>query len=312
MIFGKGKYQYRLVEGWGTCSATREMGDVCGVNVDNKDRVYVFNRSENPVMVFTPDGKMISFIGKGFFTAIHHGFVDSEGSIYCADYEDHTVIKMDIRGRKLFELGKKGCASDTGYLRLPEVYPSLATIKKGGGPFNRPTGVAFSSSGDMFVSDGYGNARIHKFDSQGNLLFSWGEPGDDPGQFRLPHGIFADTMDRLWVADRENDRLQVFDKEGRFLYQWLQIGRPTDVIVDREGTVYVTELARRISIYDPERVLLARWGSQGDDRKSALFLAPHSVAVDSRGDIYVGEVPFINEGIKRGPNAIKKFVRISS
>jgi len=311
MIFGAGKHKYQLVESWAKCPDTYDMGDVCGVSVDLNDRVYVFNRSDNPVMVFAPNGKLTSSIARGYFTAIHHGFVDSEGSIYCADYEDHTVIKIDIQGQKLLELGKKGHASDTGYVRLSEVYPSLATIREGGDPFNRPTGVALSSSGDIFVSDGYGNARIHKFNSQGKLLLSWGEPGDDPGQFRLPHGIFADKLDRLWVADRENDRIQVFDKEGRFLFQWLQLGRPTDVIIDREGTVYITELARRISIYDPEGNLLARWGSQGDDRKSALFLAPHSVAVDSKGDIYVGEVPFINEGIKRGSSAIKKFTKIS-
>lgn len=310
MIYGTGRYKYRLVESWAKCTAIHDIGDICGVSVDREDRVYVFNRSDNPVMMFTPDGELISSIGKGYFTAIHHGFVDSDGTIYCADYEDHTVTIMDAKGRKLLEIGKKGVPSDTGYLRLPEVYPSLATIRKGGEPFNRPTGIGLSSSGDIFVSDGYGNARIHKFDSKGKLLLSWGEPGDDPGQFRLPHGIFVDKLDRVWVADRENDRIQVFDKEGKFVFQLLQLARPTDVIIDKQGAVYITELARRISIYDAERNLLSRWGSQGDDRSSAIFLAPHSVAVDSIGNIYVGEVPFINEGVKRGSKGIKKFIKI--
>jgi DNA-binding beta-propeller fold protein YncE len=140
-------------------------------------------------------------------------------------------------------IGTKDKPSDTGYREVPNLFERISSITKGGEPFNRPTGVALSSTGAIYVADGYANARVHKFSSDGRLLFSWGEPGPGPGQFRLPHSIFIDKRDRIWVADRENSRIQIFDDKGNFLTQWTDhLIRPTDVFIDEDETVYVSTM----------------------------------------------------------------------
>ena len=170
-----------------------------------------------------------------------------------------------------------------------------------------------TASGEMYVSDGYGNARVHKLSPDGKLLFSWGEPGYLPGQFRLPHYICLDNQERVWIADRENSRLQIFDANGKFLDQWEDFIRPTDVKIDKNNTVYVTELCQRVSILSLDGKVLTRFGNQrGKDLNTALFLAPHTVAIDSRGDIYVGEVSWswTKRTLDRGARVIQKFARI--
>ncbi|MBL7127069.1 MAG: 6-bladed beta-propeller, partial [Dehalococcoidales bacterium] len=191
---------------------------------------------------------------------------------------------------------------------------SLNTITKGGPPFNRPTGVAVAESGNIYVADGYGNARVHKFTSDGKLLLSWGGPGYGPSEFRLPHDIFVDKQERVWVPDRENSRIQIFDSNGKFLDQWENIFRPTDVHIDDDGVVYVSELSLRVSIFSPDGEVLARWSTQeGANLDNALFVAPHTIALDSRGDIYTGDVSWTsnNRHLDRGSNVLRKFVRKS-
>jgi len=212
-------------------------------------------------------------------------------------------------GKLLLTLGKEGRPSDTGYGKKPEFLASLATITRGGPPFNRPTGVALSSLGEIYVSDGYGNARVHKFAPDGTFLFSWGEPGYAPGQFRLPHSIWLDKRARVWVVDRENDRIQIFNARGEFLSQWTGFSRPTGICMDSEETVYVSELNKRVSILTSGGKLLARWGSEGEDKDTALFTAPHAIAVDSRGDLYVGEVSMAAAKVDRGARTVQKFTR---
>jgi DNA-binding beta-propeller fold protein YncE len=206
-------------------------------------------------------------------------------------------------------LGDAGRPSDTGYAQKSNMYESLATIIRGGPPFNRPTGVDVNSAGEIYVSDGYGNARVHKFSPQGELLFSWGEPGTGPGQFRLPHSIWVDKEERVWVTDWQNNRIQIFDAQGRFLTQWTDLAGPSDVCIDDEETVYVSEEERRLSIFSIDGKLLGRWDSQGEADETALFIAPHAVAVDSRGDLYVGEVSKTFAGVDKGLRTLQKFAR---
>jgi len=168
--------------------------------------------------------------------------------------------------------------------------------------------------GTIYVVDGYGNARVHKFAPDGKLLLSWGGPGYRQSEFRLPHDIFVDKQERVWVPDRENSRIQIFDSNGKFLDQWENVLRPTDVYIDNDGVVFVSELCLRFSIFSPDGELLARWGTQpGETLENAVFIAPHSVTLDSRGDIYVGEVAWTsyNRHIDRGANVLRKFVRKS-
>ena len=208
-------------------------------------------------------------------------------------------------------MGIEGRASDTGYRAARDFFDGLGSISRGAPPFNRPTGVALSSSGDIYVSDGYGNARVHKFSPEGELLLSWGEPGPAPGQFRLPHFIRVDKNDRVWVADRENSRLQIFNANGEFITQWTDLIRPTDMCIDGNDIVYVTELCLRISIFSYDGTLLARWGNEQHPVDAPLFIAPHTVAVDSRGDIYIGEVSMAHSKTDRGPSTIQKFALCS-
>jgi DNA-binding beta-propeller fold protein YncE len=305
--YGSGQYSYELVEGWAKLPQDKSFGDVCGMAIDPQDRVYVLNRSKDPIMIFDREGTFLSSWGMGYFGRAHGSCIGPDGSIYCTDDIQHTVTKFDAAGHVLMMLGTKNQPSDTGYRQVADLFERLASITRGGPPFNRPTGVALSSEGNIFVSDGYGNARVHKFSPDGTLLLSWGGPGAAQGQFRLPHSIRVDRDDRVWVADRENSRLQIFDENGEFLVDWIDLFRPTDLCIDADDVVYVSELCRRISVFTIEGALLARWGNEGHEVNDPLFVAPHGIAVDSYGDLYVGEVAMTSAKIDRGSRTIQKF-----
>jgi len=308
MFYGAGKYRYELIGGWMKCPEEWPFIDIPMIDIDSQDRVYVLNRGAHPVMIFDREGNLLTSWGEGLFKSAHDICVDPDGSVYCTDDGNHTVRKFTPEGKLLLTLGSKNQPSDTGYVGQGGMGKRVA-VKRGGPPFNRPTGVALSSSGEIYVSDGYGNARVHKFSPEGNLLFSWGEPGNAPGQFNLPHSVRVDKQERVWVTDRENNRIQIFDARGEFLEQWTDLIRPTDIFIDDEETVYVSEMGRRVSIFTMDGELLARWGSQGQNKETDLFVAPHSIAVDSRGDLYVGEASFALIKIDRGSRTLQKFTR---
>ena len=309
MFYGDGNHRYELVDGWAKLPEGWSFKDVAGLSIDSQDRVYILNRSDHPVMVFDPDGNLLTSWGEGFFNRAHGSCISAEDTVYCTDDGNHTVSKFAPQGKLLQVLGTEGQHSDTGYRPKPSLTESLATIERGGPPFNRPTGVALSSSGEIYVSDGYGNARVHKFSPDGVLLVSWGEPGTAPSQFRLPHSVWVDKRGRVWVTDRENNRIQIFNGRGEFLDQWTDLLRPTDVFIDDEETVYVSELGLRVSLFTIDGQLLSRWGCHTRDKETDLFVAPHTIAVDSHGDIYVGEVAATFAGVDRGLRTVQKFGR---
>jgi len=312
--FGTGSHRYELVEGWAKLPEGWSFPDVGGLSVDAKDRVYVFNRSPHPVMVFDSSGSLVASWGEGDFNRPHGVRVYGE-SVYCTDDSNHLVRKFTLQGELLMTLGHKDRPSRTGYVEQPDLLASLDTIKRGGPPFNRPTGVALSSAGDIYVSDGYGNARVHKFSPGGKLLLSWGEPGRATGQFRLPHNVWVDKLDHIWVPDRENSRIQIFDPNGKFLTQWTDVVRPTDVFIDDAQVVYIPEIGHvagagpRVSLFTVDGRVVTRWGCQPKDHANDLFVSPHAITVDSHGDIYVGEVAFTHAGIDRGSRVVQKFAR---
>ncbi len=309
MSYGRGKYTYELVDGWAKCPEGCSFSDVVGLSIDSQDRVYVLNRGAHKVMVFDREGNLLTSWREGLFKSVHGIHIGPDGSIYFADAGNHTVSKFTPEGKLLLVLGNKDQPSDTGYTQKSASFTeTLATIKRGGPPFNRPTDIALSSSGEIYVSDGYGNARVHKFSPDGTLLLSWGEPGDAPGQFRLPHCLCVDKQGRVWVADRENHRIQIFDARGEFLEQWTDFQLPHAVFIDNEETVYIAELPR-VSIFSIDGNLLARWGSEGQNKETDLFVAPHCIAVDSHGDLYVGEVSMTYAKIDRGARTVQKFAR---
>jgi DNA-binding beta-propeller fold protein YncE len=306
-VYGEGKYTYELAQEWAKLPAGWSFVDACGLSVDAQDRVYVLTRSPHPIMVFDRDGNLLTSWGEGFFHHAHGSCVSPEGKVYSTDDSRHIVARFTPQGDLIQVLGTIDHPSDTGYSQQKGTPASLATIKRGGPPFNRPTGVGLSPSGEVYVSDGYGNARVHKFSPGGTLLQSWGEPGEGPGQFRLPHSVWIDDKERVWVTDRENNRIQIFNTSGKFLSQWTGLSRPTALDIDGDGTVFVSELNQRVSIFSNEGALLARWGGTEEDKD--LFIAPHSIAVDSRGDLYVGEVSMTIGKVDRGANVVRKFIR---
>jgi DNA-binding beta-propeller fold protein YncE len=192
--------------------------------------------------------------------------------------------------------------------------PNQPSPRWSGLPFSRPTQSAVSyRTGKIYISDGYANARVHRHSPDGRLELSWGEPGIDPGQFMIPHNIAIDPQDNVYVADREAHRVQVFDGEGRLQAIWNNIHRPCGLTVGPDGNVYIGELngvglvedcpgyGHRIEVFSPEGRLLARFGDPDEGEEPGRFIAPHGIAVDSRGDIYVGEVSYTIRGRRLNP-----------
>jgi DNA-binding beta-propeller fold protein YncE len=301
--------------------------DVAGVSVDARDRVYLITRGEQRVIVYEPDGSFVRAWGEDVFTPRTHGLtVAPDGAVYTVDDGDHTVRRFSPEGELQLTLGRPGVPSETGYDGK-----NVASITHSGPPFNRPTNVAVAPSGELYVSDGYGNARVHRFSADGELMQSWGDPGTGEGQFEIPHGIGVVLDGRVLVCDRENDRIQVFSPDGAYLDQWRDVQRPTQVFVTGDGLVYVAELwwrvgqrsfaqgeitshhYGRVSVLDAQdgRVL-ARVGG-GEPGSPGNFTAPHSLAVDSRGDLYVAEVTYTFAGsaglVGAETPAFQKFAR---
>lgn len=285
MAFGAGKYTYEVVEGWGTLPAGWTWGWIPAVACDSQDRVYVYSRSDHHLVIFDRAGNYLDEWGEGVLQDAHGLYIDAQDSVWCTEHSSHAVFKFDRRGELVMTIGTPGQRGEAD-----------------GDPFNQPTDLAIASTGEVFISDGYGNARVHKYSPQGERLLSWGERGTGPGQFALSHCARVDKHDRVWVCDRENHRIQIFDAEGRFLDEWTGLQRPNAICFDpRKDVVYVAELDHQVSIYTLDGELLARWGGVESERPGEFLGGPHGIWADSRGDLYVSEV--------LAPGRIQKFVR---
>jgi DNA-binding beta-propeller fold protein YncE len=323
---GSDAFRYRVAADWPTLPSDWSLVEAVAVATDSRDRVYVFNRGEHPVVIFTPDGELVGSWGEGVFARAHGMTIGPDDAVYCVDDLDHTVKKFSTDGQLLMTLGRSGHFSDTGATSV-----DYREIRRAGAPFNFPTNLAISPCGDLYVADGYGNARIHRFSSSGELLFSWGEPGDGPGQFQIPHGIAIDRNEIVYVADRENSRIQLFTADGRYLTEWNDVARPCEVFIDGDSNVLVAELGYRagmwsgtqpptppatggrMSVFTSQGELLARWGGGESPCSPGDFFAPHDVWADSHGNVYVGEVT-MSAGGNRGLvspdcHCVQKFVR---
>lgn len=306
-IFRSSKFQYQVLDNWAKRPRCWPFTDVAGVGVDSRDQVYVFTRSPHPVIVFDKDGNFIRSWGEGIFTRPHGVFIDKDDSIWCTDDMDHKVRKFDPNGNLLLTIGSQNVYSDTGYDGR-----DIRSIKRAAAPFNRPTKAVVSQTGELYVSDGYGNARVHKFTKDGKHLLSWGTPGIGPGQFILPHCVAVDKHGKVYVADRENRRIQVFDTEGKLITIWSNVERPTDIVLVEDIYLFIAELSHRVSVWDLDGRLLAHWGGdEGRSNDAGLFMSPHAIVVDPRGVLYVGEVFDTNARYDRGSRAIQKFVPLS-
>jgi sugar lactone lactonase YvrE len=317
--------KFEVIEGWEKLPKGYIHKDVDGVAVDSKDNVYLMTRQDSRVIVYDREGNFIRSWGEKIFTPRSHGIAIANDFVYTVDDGDHTVRKFTPEGKQLMIIGTPGRASDTGYDGKRN-----ASIKKAGPPFNRPTDVAIADNGELYVSDGYGNCRVHRFRADGTLMQSWGEPGTKAGEFHLVHAVNISPDGRLFVCDRENDRIQIFSLDGKFLDMWTHVQRPTDISFDREGRVYISELSWPVGltsfthgkirfdlpggvrVLDLDGNLLMHWSS-ADREAPGNFVAPHTICIDSRGDMYVGEVTWtigVSTGIvAEDAHTFQKFAR---
>ncbi len=308
VTLGSGQFVYEALDQWEKLPAEVTVRDAPGVAVAADDTVYLLTRTpEFPIIVLDPDGGFLRSFGAGTFSERAHGIlIAPDGSILCADDGTHTITRWSPQGELLATLGTR----------------EQPAPKWGGEPFNRPTHAAVSpSTGNIYVSDGYGNSRVHKFSPDGRYLLSWGSPGIDPGQFIRPHNLAIDDEDRIYVADRECHRVQVFDADGTFLTMWNNIHRPDGLTLGPDGNIYIGELngipgvddapglGHRVSVLSRDGELLARFGAAEEGDQAGQFIAPHGIAVDSRGDIYVSEVPFTIRGQHSDPPRQFKFLK---
>jgi len=314
VALGTSRFTFDVVENWAKLPTGWTFKECAAVGVDSKDNVYVFNRGSHPMMVFDRTGKFLRSWGEGIFPRAHGLTFGPDDTMFCTDDGDHTVRKCTLDGKVLLTLGTSG---------KPAPFMS-------GKPFNRCTHVAIDPrNGDFYVSDGYGNARVHKYSPDGKYLFSWGAPGIGPGEFNIAHAISTDKDGNVYVADRESHRVQIFDGKGKYLGQWNYVHRPCGLYLHQKGArplAFVGELGPslpvninmpnigpRVSVLDMKGKVLARLGEKPLGETPDQFVAPHAIAVDSRGDIYVGEVAWTfwgrNQNPPKEPRALRKLVK---
>jgi DNA-binding beta-propeller fold protein YncE len=261
---------YRPVAGWPKLPDGIELGPVSAVATDPNGTVYILHRGKKPILAFGRDGSFLRSWGDGVIQTGHGLRVDWDRNVWATDIGGHQVFKFDADGAVALALGKKD--------------------KPGDGPdqFNKPTDIAFAANGDFFVSDGYGNSRVVKFNKQGKYLKEWGKKGTGAGEFNLPHAIVSDDRGRLYVGDRENNRIQIFDEDGKFLAVWKESGAPFGLFRTGARTFVADGRASWIMVLDDNGKPLGRFGEKGTG--AGQFRMPHMLCVDGDGAVYVAEV----------------------
>jgi hypothetical protein len=280
---GTGPYTYEVDKEWGRRSGgVAEFGLVSGVAGDSHNRVYLFIRTPvAEMLVLDAQGTLLSRWGAGQFVEPHMISISARDEIYATDISAHTVTRWTLDGTLLQTWGTPNATGAPG------------------SPFNKPTRAVVTPDGELYVSDGYGQQRVHRFGADGKLIHSWGAEGNGPGEFALPHDVWVDPRDRVLVCDRENARVELFDRAGGYLGEWPGLANPMQIFV-RDDVLYLAESNQRVSIMTLDGEVLARWGSKGP-APGQFTNAPHGIWADSRGDIYVSEVV--------DSNKIQKYIR---
>lgn len=267
---------HKLVENWAKLPAGMNFGECTGVSCDRDDNVWIFNRGTNAVMQFDREGNLLKAWKEVPVKSAHGLRIDANGDVWGIDVAGHMVLKFSIDGRVKMVVGNVGARPAANN---DEQYA-----------FNRPTSVAFDTDGNFYVSDGYENARVVKYSKAGDFLKQWGVAGKGDGEFNLVHDVVFDGQQRLYVADRTNNRVQIFDRDGKFLNKWTDLGQPWGLAYSkRDNSIYMCDgQNNRVLKLNTDGQILGQLGSFGKAAGRLDFA--HHMAVDSRGAIYVAEV----------------------
>jgi len=321
VILGQGAFRYEVSgANWGNLPEGWFYKEAAAVAVDQRDRVYVFNRGTKPMVVFDGEGTLLDTWeweqGDGFDNP-HGVTVAPDGTLWCVDNGNNTIKHLTPEGRLLATMGEV----------------NNPTPRMSNRPFSVPTHVGVDPrTNEFYVGDGYSNAAVHKFSPEGRHLLTWGESGTDEGQFNIVHNIKVDRHGWVYVADRENHRIQVFSPEGRFETQWVNLSRAACLDIDTSGErdiVYIgeyftgiesndigTNLGPRVTVMSTDGKVLARVGTQSYGSQAGRFFSPHGIAVDSKGNLYVAEVSHADYGSKwrvdRELRSMQKLVKIAT
>jgi DNA-binding beta-propeller fold protein YncE len=255
------------------------------------------------VIVYDADGTELTSWGEGLFERPHGITVTEDGSVYLVEDFGCAVRKFTLDGQHLMTFGPMRVHSDTGAdWEDPDLLARVRSIRPDGGPpFNNPTRVAIGPTGDVYVSDGYNNCKVHRFNQRGELVHSWGRAGTGPGEFHLVHAVAIDPSQRVYIGDRENSRVQVYDLAGEFIEEWPDARRPHAVVAAPDGRIYVGEarvrlgrftfihgeaavdIPARLTIRDQSGAIVNELSGDGGP------VDPHGVAVDSLGNIFIAD-----------------------
>lgn len=239
------------------------------VAICSKGELYLFHRGPRPVLCFDAEGNLLRAWGDDVLKTPHGLRVDRDDNVWVTDVSGHRVIKFDSTGKVLLTLGTGEAGT-------------------GNDQFNAPSDIAFGPKDEVYISDGYGNSRVMKFNQDGKFLGTWGTPGAERGQFHLPHSIIVDREGNVLVGDRENNRIQIFDGDGKWLATWNGFA-PYGLAFDPDGRLFVADArAHQLILLDDKGKVRKRWGHEGNG--PGEFQAPHMLAVDKDGNVYVAEV----------------------
>ena len=280
MSFGSGKYTYEFEEGWGKLPSGWDWGFVIGIACDAEDRVYVHARDSHPLMIFDRDGNFLDSWGEDLIKDPHGINIDAEGNVYITERVTHCMLKFDPTGKCVLRIDTPGTPGEEG-----------------------STDAAVSSNGDIFVSDGYENRVVRKYTPDGKEILTWGEDGEGPGQFKLVHSVRIDEDDKVWICDRANNRIQIFDTQGKFIREWTGLRHPNTVYLEPNTDIcYIAEIDGQVRVCKRSGETITKWGDCKVSNVPGMFAGgPHGIWADSQGSIYVGQVA--------APGPPQKYVR---
>jgi DNA-binding beta-propeller fold protein YncE len=282
---------YELDPNWPVRPLDYKWGAMSGVVVDAKDQVWIFHRGKTPIQVFSPEGKLVDSWGDGMFKTPHGLRLDPEGNVWTTDCDLQVVQKFTPKGKLLLTLG---------------------TLKEAGEDathFNRPTDIAITPRGDVYVADGYANNRVAHYDAKGRFINAWGKLGVRPGEFSIPHTIAVDSRGRVYVCDRNNVRVQVFDADGKFLAEWKNLLTPWGIWITPKDEIFISGSSpmrwaespmlglppkdQLVMKFDTTGRVQEVWtfplGQTGKERPGELNWL-HGIALDSHGSLYLGDI----------------------